>query len=79
LHVEDRHRYFIVSSPQKPENRPPPSSVSRGALRLIYVILAALLLLSLYANVQRLRRDKIETITFTPAASPPASPSPSPR
>jgi hypothetical protein len=39
------------------------------------VILGVLILLSLYANVQRLRRDKIETVTFTPAA--PASPSPS--
>jgi hypothetical protein len=45
----------------------------------MYVILAVLLLLSLYANVQRLRQEKIETVTFTPASSLPASPSPSPR
>ncbi len=44
--------------------------ISRGATRLILVILAALLLLSLYANVQRLRRNTIETVTFTPAAAP---------
>jgi hypothetical protein len=43
-------------------------------------ILIALLLLSLYANVQRLRRDKIETVTFTPAAAAPSvSPTASPR
>jgi len=33
------------------------------------VILAALVFLSLYANVQRLRRDRVETVTFTPANS----------
>ena len=32
-------------------------------------IVIALLLLSLYANVQRWRRDKVETVTFTPAAA----------
>jgi hypothetical protein len=41
--------------------------------------LGALILLSLYANVQRLRRDKIETITFTPAKSRLPSPSALPR
>jgi hypothetical protein len=60
-------------------NQEQPSRVSRGALRLIMVILAALILLSLYANVQRLRRDKVETVTFTPAAAPSASPSVAPR
>jgi hypothetical protein len=34
------------------------------------VIVVALALVSLYANGQRLRRDKIETVTVTPAASP---------
>jgi hypothetical protein len=37
------------------------------------VIVIAFVLVALYANVQRLRRDKIETVTVTPAASPSAT------
>jgi hypothetical protein len=56
-------------------NSPPSSHVSKGALAIVI----ALVLLSLYANVQRWRRDKVETVTFTPAVplssvSPTASP-----
>jgi hypothetical protein len=55
-------------------------SVSKGARKLMLVILGAMLLLSLYANVQRWRRAKIEKVIFTPAAAlPSASPSPSAR
>lgn len=43
------------------------------------VILAAMALLSIYANVQRWRRDKIEKVIFTPAATPSVSPSMGPR
>jgi hypothetical protein len=38
------------------------------------VILAAMAFVSIYANVQRWRRDKIETVIVTPAASPNATP-----
>lgn len=60
-------------------NSPPSSHVSKGALVLMLAIVIALVLLSLYANVQRWRRDKVETVTFTPAVplssvSPTASP-----
>jgi hypothetical protein len=37
------------------------------------VIVIAFALVALYANVQRLRRDKIEAVTITPAASPSAT------
>jgi hypothetical protein len=38
------------------------------------VIVVAMALLALYANVQRWRRDKIENVTVLPAVSPsPAS------
>lgn len=37
------------------------------------VILAVMVSLSLYANIQRLRRDKIETVSFTAATAPPAA------
>lgn len=40
-------------------------------------IIVAIGFVALYANVQRLRRDKIEKVTFTPGApSPSASPTP---
>lgn len=38
------------------------------------VILGAMAFVSIYANVQRWRRDKIETVIVTPAASPSATP-----
>jgi hypothetical protein len=42
------------------------------------VIVIVFALVAIYANVQRLRRDKIEAATFTPASSSPANPSPEP-
>lgn len=47
---------------------------ARG-IALIVIILGAFALLALYANVQKLRRDKIETVKVTPIA---ATPTPSP-
>jgi hypothetical protein len=49
-------------------NPPESSSVSQGARKLMLVILGAMLLLSLYANIQRLRRGHVEKTVFTPAA-----------
>jgi hypothetical protein len=41
------------------------------------IIVVALALVALYANVQKARRDKIEKVTITPvSASPSVSPSP---
>jgi hypothetical protein len=37
------------------------------------VILVAMALVALYANVQKFRRDQIEKVIFKPAASPAAS------
>jgi len=37
---------------------------------MMIVILIAMALLSLYSNVQRWRRDKVETVIVMPAASP---------
>jgi hypothetical protein len=48
----------------------------RNALQAMIVILAAMALVAIYANVQRLRRDKIETVIVTPAANPSPSPTP---
>jgi type II secretory pathway pseudopilin PulG len=41
---------------------------------IMVVILAAMALVSLYSNVQRWRRSKIETVIVTPAASPSSTP-----
>jgi hypothetical protein len=37
---------------------------------MMIAILVAMALLSLYSNVQRWRRDKVETVIVMPAASP---------
>lgn len=54
-----------------PKSQPVPE---RG-LAVIVIILLAFALLALYANVQKLRRDKIESVVVSPIAT---TPSPSP-
>ena len=49
--------------------------ISPPAKRAIIVVLAVMALLSLYANVQRFRRAKIETVIVTPVETPSPSPS----
>lgn len=58
-----------MSSPA-PERMPP-----RGMV-VIAIILIALALVAVYANVQKSRRDKIETVIVTPLATPTPSASP---
>jgi hypothetical protein len=53
---------------------PDDSKVPQAAIRAIIVILVTMALLAIYANVQRLRRDKLETIIVTPLATPSPSP-----
>jgi len=53
----------------------PGLGVSKNVLMLMLVIVSVFALVALYANVQKLRRDKIESATFIPASSPAASPS----
>ena len=57
-------------SPQSPERVP------RSGLIMMGIIVAAMALLALYANVQKWRRDKIETVIVTPVSTPTPSPSP---
>ena len=40
---------------------------------LMGIILLAMLVVSIYSNVQRLRRDKIDTVIVTPIPTPTAS------
>jgi hypothetical protein len=64
-----------------PANETPPtaapSRAPRAGLRLMIIILLALALVALYANVQKARRDKIEKVTIIPiSATPSVLPSP---
>jgi hypothetical protein len=55
------------------------STLSKSALRLLIAIVVVFALVAIYANIQKLRRDKIESATFIPAESPAPSVSASPR
>jgi hypothetical protein len=49
----------------------------RAGIRLMMIIVVAMALLAIYANVQKARRNQIEKVTIIPVATPPpASPSP---
>jgi hypothetical protein len=45
----------------------PARPISKNALRAMVAIVLALVLVAIYANVQKLRRNRIEKATFTPA------------
>ena len=54
-----------------------PTRAPRSGLMLMLVIVIAVALVAIYANVQKARRDKIEKVTIIPITeSPTASPSP---
>jgi len=54
-----------------------PTRAPRSGLILMLVIVIAVALVAIYANVQKARRDKIEKATIIPVTeSPTASPSP---
>ena len=55
-------------------NLPKTERVPARGLGMIAIILITIALLALYANVQKFRRDKIETVIVTPLATPTASP-----
>jgi hypothetical protein len=55
---------------------PSPERVPVRGLLLMGIILGAMVLLALYANVQKWRRDKIETVIVTPISTPTPTPSP---
>jgi hypothetical protein len=57
---------------------PDDPKLSPIAVRAIIIVLAAFLVVAIHANIQRLRRDKIETVTVIPLATAMPSPSPSP-
>jgi hypothetical protein len=55
---------------------PPSKPVPPGGIIVMAIILIAMALLALYANIQKWRRNRIETVIVTPVAT--ATPSPTP-
>ena len=58
----------------EPSENAPSAKAPKAALIMIVAILAGMLAVSIYSNVQRWRRDKIETVIVTPVATPTATP-----
>jgi hypothetical protein len=58
-----------VNSPQQPAEKLRSLQVPRGAAVLMIIIVASIILVAVFANIQRLRRGQIETIVVVPASS----------
>lgn len=54
------------------------SRAPRAGLILMLIIVGGMLLLAVYANVQKARRDKIEEVIITPVSAASTTPSPRP-
>jgi hypothetical protein len=66
-----------VPQAEEQNNAAESNRVPRSGLRLMIIIVVAMALLAIYANVQKSRRSQIEKVTIIPVATPPpASPSP---
>jgi hypothetical protein len=61
-----------MNSPQPARDAPPSSRVPKSGVVLTLVIVVAMALLALYANLQRFRRDQVETVIVKPAPAPSA-------
>jgi hypothetical protein len=66
-----------VPPAEEQQNPVKSSRAPRAGVRLMIIIVVAMALLAIYANVQKARRKQIEKVTIIPVATPPpASPSP---
>lgn len=62
---------------EEQKNAEDSSRAPQAGVRLMIIIVLAMALLAIYANVQKARRDKIEKVTIIPVpTAAPASPSP---
>ena len=66
-----------MNVPEPPLQRLRPSRAPISGLQMMVAILVALLLLAIFANVQKFRANSIESVTITPASS--ATPEPNER
>jgi len=57
---------------------PPSAPVSQNALRAMIATVVVILFVAIYANVQKVRRDKIEKAIFVPASASSVTPPPGP-
>jgi hypothetical protein len=66
-----------VPRTEEPKNAAESNRAPRAGVRLMIIIVVAMALLAIYANVQKARRKELEKVTIIPIATPPpASPSP---
>ena len=66
-----------MPSAKEQQNPVESNRAPRAGVRLMIIIVAAMALLAIYANVQKSRRSQIEKVTIIPVATPPpASPTP---
>ena len=56
----------------------PRSTVPRGGLKVMALILIVMMSVAIYSNYQKARRAEIETVTITAATPSAAIPSPTP-
>jgi hypothetical protein len=64
----------VVNMPETSPQQSGPARVSKNVFRLMMAIVIALALVAIYANVQRWRRARIETVTFTAVPTPSPTP-----
>jgi hypothetical protein len=65
----------VENSDEKP-NAAEISRAPRTGVRLMIIIVIAIALVAVYANIQKARRDRIESVTTIPAATTTPSPVP---
>jgi hypothetical protein len=58
---------FKVNSTQQNGDKPASPRVSKSGMLFMLLVLLSMALLAIFANVQRLRREKIETVIVKPA------------
>jgi hypothetical protein len=63
LHLRSTNASRYSAVPNDPK-------ISPLAVRAMIIILVTMALVALFANIQRLRRNKIETVIVTPIATP---------
>jgi hypothetical protein len=63
---------LTVNSAQPPREKFRSSRVPKSAVVLMLIIVGSMALLVVYANIQRFRRDRVETVIVKPATSPTA-------
>jgi hypothetical protein len=55
----------VAEEPESPKALP----ASRTGLRLMLIIVIGVASVAIYSNVQKSRRDKVETVTITPIST----------